>query len=87
MNAKVRKQVADLLNRLRTLQSEAESIGEELTSLSDEEQEKFNNLSEGLQATERGQALEEAAGKLQEAADACAGGEIQNAIDALEGLE
>lgn len=57
MNQSDRKQVADILARLEALQSQVTSIGEELQSLADAEQEKYDNLSEGLQASEKGEAI------------------------------
>lgn len=45
----------------------------------DEEQEGFDNLSDGLQCSERGAAMEEAASNLD-----CASDSIQDAIDNIE---
>ena len=45
----------------------------------DEEQDGFDNLSEGLQCSERGVAMEEAASNLDSASDS-----IQDAIDNIE---
>lgn len=83
MNAKDRKQVAALVSRLGELQSQFESAKSEIGELADAEQEKFDNLSEGLQQGEKGQAIEEAAGHLQEAADAES---IEESVAALENL-
>jgi septal ring factor EnvC (AmiA/AmiB activator) len=49
-----------------------------IEELRDEEQEKFDNLSEGLQASERGQNIEAAVSALDEA---------MNAFDAVEEVE
>ena len=51
----------------------------ELQMEADEEQDKFDNLSEGLQQADSGQAIEAAAGSLQEAADA-----LENLIQGLK---
>lgn len=75
MNAKDRKEVSAIVSELEGLQAR-------LQELADAEQEKFDNMSEGLQAGERGQAIETAAGELSSAADA-----VQEALDALGNLE
>lgn len=68
-------------------------------SAADEEQEKFDNMPEGLQASERGEKLEAAAAALQDAVStlegidisdddedwaSCITGEVQAAIDSAE---
>lgn len=62
---KVIDEAAELLGRAKTL----------LEIARDEERGAYENLPEGIQASERGQAIEAAADKLDEA------------VDALEGLE
>jgi F0F1-type ATP synthase membrane subunit b/b' len=52
-----------------------------IEELRDEEQEKFDNLSEGLQASERGQNIEAAVGALDEAMTTC------EAIDEVEDID
>lgn len=90
MNRKDRKQLEDLKTRIETAKSvynaELEVISSELRSMAEAEQEKFENLNEGLQASEQGQAYEANAGSLDEAADACENGEGQEAIDVIEGI-
>jgi hypothetical protein len=57
MNDKGRKLIAKWIQALEDIQSEMETMVEE-------EQEKFDNLSEGLQQAESGQAMEAAAATL-----------------------
>lgn len=63
MNAKRRKQIQDVWDKLDDLKSELESIMEE-------EQEAYDNLPESIQSTERGERMQEAADNLQNAIDA-----------------
>lgn len=71
MNAKDRQEASAILSELEGLQSRLET-------LADAEQEKFDNMSEGLQASERGQAIELSASNLADAVTA-----IGEAIDNL----
>ena len=84
MNAQDRKAVSDIVSKLEELQSQFESIKEEIQNLADDEQGKYNNLSEGLQQSEKGQAIEQAASTLEEAAGADS---VQDALDALGNIE
>lgn len=90
MNKQTRKEVDEIKVKIEaafeTFKTVLETHGEELRSLADAEQEKFDNLNEGLQASEQGQAYEAAAEALGEAADACESGDCQEAIDAIEGM-
>lgn len=56
-----------------------DALQSELQMEADEEQDKFDNLSEGLQQADSGQAIEAAAESLQEAADA-----LENLIQGLK---
>jgi hypothetical protein len=60
MNDKGRKLIAKWIQGLEDIKSEMETMAEE-------EQEKFDNLSEGLQQAESGQAMEAAATTLNDA--------------------
>ena len=60
MNKDRRKRLQEICDILEEQQAALEEIR-------DEEQEAFDNLPEGLQCTERGQAMEEAAGDLDSA--------------------
>ncbi|MFU1569320.1 hypothetical protein [Aeromonas veronii] len=84
MNARDRKAVARLIEKLTELRSQCEVIAEELTELADMEQEKYDNMSEGLQASERGQAIMEAAENLSNAAGYCEEGNIGECVSLLE---
>jgi chromosome segregation ATPase len=52
--------------RIEQIESALTDLKDELDGFADEEQEKFDNLSEGLQASERGQAFESNADTLKE---------------------
>ena len=84
MNAADRKQVSELVSKLEDLNSQFEEIKSDIQSLAEAEQEKFDNMSEGLQAGEKGQQIEAAAGSLDEAANAESPQEV---IDALGNIE
>lgn len=62
MNNTRRKQIQEIIDKLEELKSDVEM-------LKDEEQEAFDNLPEGIQASERGEAMETAAYNLEEAYD------------------
>lgn len=76
MNKMNRKQLSDLISRIET-------IHEELDEIKDGEEEKFDNMPENLQDSEKGEALSEiidfpdsASESLNESVES-----IQNAID------
>lgn len=75
MNADGRKEIAEWVKVL-------ESMKEDITVLGEEECEKFENLSEGLQQAEKGQAMEAAGDSLSSAADS-----IDEAIGHLAEIE
>lgn len=87
MNQAQRKIVADKLQELIGLKEQVEAIGSELRTLAEEEQEKYDNMPEGLQGGDKGQAIETAAQALDEAASAAENGECAEAINALENVE
>jgi uncharacterized coiled-coil DUF342 family protein len=87
MNAADRKQVAALVAHLEELMSQASAIGEEIRELADAEQEKYDNMSEGLQQGDRGQAIEAAAQALSSAADAADEGNVVEALENLNNIE
>ena len=61
MNKKDRKRVSDMLEQIEGIASELEEMGEA-------EQEKYDNLPEGLQDSEQGENIQQAADYLQDAA-------------------
>lgn len=73
MNKQQRKNLSDMLDEIAGYVSTLEEMAEE-------EQEKYDNMPEGLQDSERGQAIQEAADNLQQAAD-----DLQNWIDETGG--
>ncbi|QJT36976.1 hypothetical protein E4187_22030 (plasmid) [Aeromonas media] len=64
MNKKDRKEVAKLIERLNELKIQCEEIGTFIQDLADAEQDKFDSLTEGLQATEMGEQIKESADSL-----------------------
>lgn len=87
MNAADRKKVDELKAKLGALKSETENVGTELRELADREQEKFDNMNESLQGSERGQAIESAAQNLDSAASEAEEGNANGALEALEEIE
>jgi hypothetical protein len=73
MNAADRKRVAELSNEFR--------------EIADAEQGKFDNMPEGLQEGEKGQAISEAAEALGEVADHLESGEASDAYERLGDIE
>jgi hypothetical protein len=76
MNAQQRKdlaaklaQVAKYLEAIKAVGIDLDTLGDEVSSMQEEEEEKYNNLSEGLQQSERGQNLEQAASTLGDLSD------------------
>lgn len=67
MNNERRKEIAKLAEQLSEFTGKLDDIKSEIENFAQEEQEKYDNLSEGLQASERGQSYEAAATALQEA--------------------
>lgn len=75
MNKEQKKKIEELKMRLQ-------DISEELEKLADDEQEKFDNLNEGMQAMERFQKLQENADCLSTAQE-----QVEDVINTLEELE
>lgn len=71
MNNPTRKTIAKLLEQLA-------DIRDTVDELQSEEQDKYDNLSEGIQASERGEAIQEAADNLESAVSS-----LEEAIDYL----
>ncbi len=67
MNKARRKTIADYLDRITKAITLLDGLSDELEELQTEEQDAFDNLSEGLQGSERGQQMELAASQLVEA--------------------
>lgn len=72
MNKQRRKMIADVVERLEAAKSDLEMIR-------DEEQEAFDNMPEGLQGSERGEAMEEGIYQIEEAMDG-----LDSALDSLQ---
>ena len=99
MNAARRKTIANLSKDLTAMQEELETLMGRLEdvmtaieSVKDEEQEAYDNMPEGLQQGERGQASDAAIQQLEDAEQALDSfcedfSYVQDAIDALDGVE
>ena len=74
MNAQGRKEIAKYVATL-------EEIKDKLETMRSEEEDKFDNMPEGLQESERGEAMQEAIENLESATDS-----LQEAIDTLEDI-
>ena len=72
MNAKDRKKVGEWIENLSKVKSEIEDMQQE-------QQDKYDNMPEGLQDSEKGEALEEAANTLEEVSDS-----VGSAIESLQ---
>lgn len=66
MNDAIRKKLVKIREELELLQGKIQDISSEVEVLRDDEQEKFDNMTEGLQQTERGQLCEAASQALDE---------------------
>lgn len=66
---------------LKNIIAKVEACHEEVAKMQEEEQEKYDNLSEGLQQTENGESLEVASNILENAAD-----DLENAASLLNDL-
>lgn len=75
MNAKGKKQISEWVNTLTGIKSSMEGM-------QSEEQDKFDNLPDGIQDSERGEAMQEAADQLEYAAE-----NISDAIDNLQEIQ
>ena len=74
MNKETRKRLSSILEQITAARDEIEDIA-------GEEREKFDNMPEGLQSSEKGEAIETAADTLDEQIDA-----LDNIIGELEEL-
>lgn len=61
MNAKTRRLLAKMSTRLESLVAQIEDLKTELEYIQEEEQDKYDNLTESLQETEMGNRLYESA--------------------------
>lgn len=87
MNKQNRARVAELIEQLQKAQALVEQIGSDISALAEEEREKFENMSEGLQQSPTGEAIDNAATLLEEAAEAAESGNVTEALEALEQVE
>ena len=86
MNNEIRKTLADYATKIHALkdaladiQCQCETIKGEIETVGEEETEKFNNMPEGLQAGDKGQAMQEGADALESASS-----DLEDAINSIE---
>jgi uncharacterized phage infection (PIP) family protein YhgE len=85
MNTETRKAIAKIQSEISALVGTFEDFSQTLSDLRDSETEKFENLSEGLQESEMGQAIQSAADALDTAQSAIesARESMDECVDAL----
>ena len=81
MNNKRRKSLESIKERINHIISEIEAVKSDLDDVDFEEQNAFDNLSEGLQQTMRGMNMEDAIDSMDEASD-----NLNSAIDNLNDI-
>lgn len=81
MNAATRKTIKKMISDLEGLRGHIEDLSSQIEDLANEEREKFDNLTEGLQQAESGQAIEQAADNLDSAFSAAES--LDNEFDSL----
>lgn len=86
MNKQRRDEIAKIIAQIDNFKGELETQRDELDTIKSDEEDAFNNMPESLQESERGQASQAAAEKLQEAYEAIdnACTSLQEALDAME---
>lgn len=84
MNNARRKDIAAIVSRLQAVQSEFESIRDDLQSVAEAEREAFDNMPESLQSSERGEACSAAADALENAHSEMEALDLESMISELE---
>jgi len=79
MNKTTRKRLAEINVKLEIISSGLRSLVDDLEGCRDDEREKYDNLSEGLQQSERGYGIERSADELD---NACS--ELDSILQSLE---
>ena len=64
MNARIRKELVELASKLNSITTMIEDLKSDLETYAEEEQDKYDNMPESLQYSERGEAMQEAADAL-----------------------
>lgn len=83
MNKKRRQMIQEIINKLSKTDDPKQYI-KDVERIYDEEQDCFDNLSEGLQCTMRGMKMEDAIDNLEEAIDCLEDDDVECAIEYLE---
>lgn len=81
MNKKQRKELEKIRSRIDSSCCELNEIYEEIVMIRDEEEEKYENLSEGLQCSELGEKLIEVSEQLDNIAS-----EVEDCVSSLESI-
>ncbi|WLJ71177.1 hypothetical protein [Sphingomonas phage Carli] len=84
MNNARRKDIAAIIARLQAVQSEFESIRDDLQSVGEAEREAYDNMPESLQQSERGEASSAAADTLENAHSELDAIDLESMISELE---
>lgn len=89
MNKERRKAVANAIAKLHDLKEDLESITTEIADAHDGEQEAYDNLPEGLQQGEKGEAMSAAVTALEEATEKLETmtEDLDDAVTSLEEIE
>ncbi len=85
MNNERRKELKSAIKLLDSI--DVDAVREIVETAMSDEQDAFDNMPESLQSSDRGQAMEEALGRLQEAIDALESAQesLTEAFEAIEG--
>lgn len=84
MNAKKRKALKVIIERMEQLDSLREEIKEQLGEILEEEQESLDNLPESFQASERGQQIQECIGAMENVVGELDCMDVENLIEQLQ---
>lgn len=87
MNNARRKRIQEVVKSLEEIRDQIEALRNDVEDIKDEEQECFDNLPEGLQGSERGQAMETNAETLDETVANLEDIDFEDIITALENIE
>lgn len=88
MNNAQRKELRSLIEDAQRARATLEELNMAIANIKDQEQEKFDNMPEGLQQSDQGQAIEECAQAMDEQCDniESAISDIDSALSELEQL-
>jgi len=84
MNKDRRKRLEAIREKVEEIKTEFESVAQDLIDIGAEEQEAFDNMNEGLQASETGQRIEAAADALSNAVGEIENVDLQAVLDGID---